>query len=96
MMRSATMSAIATALAVVIAVPPAVANPPLVAKAKAGGYPAQNCQYCHVTKLPKKDDFKTEDLNERGKWLLSEKDKRKAKEVGVDWLKDYPGGKEQK
>jgi hypothetical protein len=27
--------------------------------------------------------------NERGKWLVEEKDKRKAKEIDVNWLKDY-------
>jgi hypothetical protein len=46
--------------------------------------------------VPKKDSFKPDDLNDRGKWLMAEKDKRKAKDIDVDWLKDYPGGKEQK
>jgi cytochrome c553 len=45
-----------------------------------------NCMACHVDKLPKKDAHA---LNERGKWLVAEKDKRKAKEVDVTWLKDY-------
>ena len=27
--------------------------------------------------------------NDRGKWLVAEKDKRKAKEIDVAWLKDY-------
>jgi len=57
-------------------------------KAKAGGFPADNCQYCHVDKLPKKD---AHDNNDRGKWLVAEKDKRKAKEVDPAWLKDYTG-----
>lgn len=74
----------------------AVATPPMIAKAKEKGYPAKNCQYCHVPALPKKDTFKPEELNERGKFLLTEKDKHKAKDIDVDWLKDYPGGKEQK
>ena len=30
---------------------------------------------------------------ERGKWLLAEKDKRKAKEVDVSWLKEYKPAK---
>jgi hypothetical protein len=77
-------------------VSPAVARPSLIANAKEKGYPAKNCQYCHVSPLPKKDSFKPEDLNERGKFLLIEKDKHKAKDIDVDWLKDYPGGKEQK
>lgn len=74
----------------------AVANPPLIAKAKEKGYPAKNCQYCHIPALPKKDTFKPEELNERGKFLLTEKDKLKAKDIDVEWLKGYPGGKEQK
>ena len=67
-----------------------------LAKAKEKGYPAQDCQYCHVSKLPKKDAFTPDDLNERGKWLQTEKDKQKAKAVDVETLKTYPGGKEQK
>jgi hypothetical protein len=62
-------------------------------KAKQAGFPAQSCQYCHVSKLPKKEEFKPEDLNERGKWLAAEKQKQAAPEVNVEWLKDYPGGK---
>jgi hypothetical protein len=27
---------------------------------------------------------------------MLEKDKQKAKDINADWLKDYPGGKEQK
>jgi hypothetical protein len=60
------------------------------------GLPAENCLYCHTEKMPKKDTFKVDALNDRGKWLMSEKDKRKAAEVDPTWLKDYPGGKEQK
>jgi hypothetical protein len=63
-------------------------------KAKELGYPAHNCMYCHTVKLPKKEGFSPKELNERGKWLLEQKEKHKAKEVDVTWLKDYPGGKE--
>lgn len=59
-------------------------------KAKAAGFNVENCMYCHVDKLPKKD---AAPLNDRGKWLVAEKDKRSAKEVDVAWLKDYPGDK---
>jgi hypothetical protein len=59
-------------------------------KAKEAGFKVENCMYCHVDKLPKKD---ASTLNDRGKWLVAEKDKRKAKEVDVTWLKDYPGDK---
>lgn len=96
MTRSATIGVLATALALAVSMDPAGANPPMVKKAKESGYPAQNCLYCHTTKLPKKETFKPEELNERGKWLAAEKEKQKAANVLVDWLKDYPGGKEQK
>ena len=59
-------------------------------QAKEAGFAATNCQYCHVDKLPKKG---ASEHNERGKWLQSEKEKRKAKEVDGAWLKDYPGEK---
>jgi len=72
---------------------PANATPQLLTQAKSAGMPAQNCQYCHVAAMPKKDGFKPDDLNERGKWLLGEKDKQKAKDVKAEWLKNYPGGK---
>lgn len=75
---------------------PVAATPQLFSEAKKEGMPVQNCQYCHVSKLPKKESFKPDDLNERGKWLVTEKDKQKAKDVKTDWLKAYPGGKEQK
>ena len=59
-------------------------------KAKEAGFPAQNCQYCHMDKLPKKDAHAH---NDRGKWLVEQKAKRGAKEVDPAWLKDYPGDK---
>jgi hypothetical protein len=90
------MTALVLAIATVAAATPAMATPALLAKAKEKGYPVQNCQYCHVSKLPKKDTFTADDLNERGKWLLADRDKQKAKAVDVDALKAYPGGKEQK
>ena len=64
----------------------ATATLPIQKKAKELGYAATNCQYCHVDKLPKKDAAA---FNDRGKWLHEEKEKRKAKEVDVSWLKDY-------
>ena len=60
---------------------------PMQKKAKELGLTSiTNCQSCHVEKLPKKGAVSH---NDRGKWLLAEKDKRKAKEVDVAWLKDY-------
>jgi hypothetical protein len=64
-------------------------------KAKAAGFPAANCQYCHVEKLPKKGAVTH---NDRGKWLIAEKEKRKATEIDFAWLKDYvePKAEEKK
>jgi hypothetical protein len=55
-------------------------------KAKAAGFDASNCLYCHNEKLPKKGASTN---NDRGKFLAAEKEKRKAKEIDVAWLKDY-------
>lgn len=55
-------------------------------KAKEEGIKADNCQYCHTEKLPKKDAVT---MNDRGKWLVDQKAKRNAKEVDPAWLKDY-------
>lgn len=63
---------------------------PIQKKAKEGGFPAANCLYCHNEKLPKKGAVSH---NDRGKWLIAEKEKRSAKEVDPAWLKDYPGDK---
>jgi hypothetical protein len=59
-------------------------------QAKAAGIDASNCQYCHVDKLPKKESHA---LNERGQWLVAQKEKKNAKAVDGAWLKDYPGDK---
>jgi hypothetical protein len=42
--------------------------------------------YCHGEKLPKKG---ASTFNDRGKFLMAEKEKKGAKEVDVNWLKDY-------
>lgn len=55
-------------------------------KAKDAGFPATNCMYCHTDKLPKKGASTN---NERGKFLVDQKTKRKAAEIDVAWLKDY-------
>jgi hypothetical protein len=59
-------------------------------QARDAGVDVKTCQHCHIDKLPKKDKGKHEP-NEVGKWLLAEKERRKAKEVDGAWLKDYPG-----
>jgi hypothetical protein len=55
-------------------------------KAKAAGVEVQNCLHCHGEKLPKKG---ASTLNDKGKWLVAEKEKRQAKEVDATWLKEY-------
>jgi len=93
MAHSKLVALASTALLSLVATVPVSATPQMIKQAKDAGIPAQNCQYCHTVAVPKKEGFKPEDLNERGKWLLSEKDKQKAKEVKAEWLKNYPGGK---
>ena len=50
-----------------------------------------NCQSCHEEKLPKKGD--PVKLNDMGKWLVTQKTEKKAKEIDVAWLKDYKPAK---
>ena len=59
-------------------------------KAKEAGFPAENCQYCHTEKLPKKGAVT---MNDRGKWLVDQKAKKNAKEVDAAWLKEYKEAK---
>lgn len=88
--------ALAISSAVVLALEgPAMGKPLFVKQVKELGYPAENCMYCHTVKLPKKDEARKQ-FNDRGKWLSSEKERRGAKDVDLNWLKDYPGGREQK
>jgi hypothetical protein len=65
------------------------ASLPMQKKAKELGIAGvTDCMSCHMEKLPKKGAMT---LNDRGKWLVAEKEKRGAKEVDVAWLKDYTG-----
>lgn len=67
----------------------AQAKPAFVKKAKEMGFDyIQNCQSCHVDKLPKKD-AKGEPFSEIGKFLMDEKGKHKAEEIDLNWLKGY-------
>lgn len=72
------------------------ATPKMLTESKKTGMPAKNCQYCHTEALPKKDTFKPDALNDRGKFLLSDMKQRKLKEPDLEKLKSYPGGPEQK
>jgi hypothetical protein len=64
----------------------AYATMALQKKAKELEYPATSCTYCHVEKIPKKG---ATTYAHRGKWLMAEKEKRKAAAVDAAWLKDY-------
>ena len=59
--------------------------PPLLAKAKKFG--AKDCTFCHV------DPEGGPPWNERGQWLIKEKERRKADTVDVEWLATYTPGK---
>ncbi len=73
-----------------LVVAPSTATMNMQKKAKELGFPADNCLYCHNDKMPKKDAVT---YNDRGKWLVDQKETRKAKDVDVAWLKDYPADK---
>ena len=68
----------------------------MLSEAKKAGMPAKNCQYCHSEAMPKKESFKPETLNDRGKFLMTDMQTRGLKAPDVKKLEDYPGGKEQK
>jgi len=74
----------------------ATGKPEYMKAAKDQGLPAQNCQYCHTVAVPKKETFKPQDLNERGKFLVEEMKKRNATVADPALLKGYPAAKEQK
>lgn len=46
-------------------------------------YGAKNCLFCH------KNPEGGEGWNERGQWLIAEKERRKADTIDVAWLADY-------
>ena len=59
--------------------------PPFLAKSRKFG--AKDCTFCHV------DPLGGPPWNDRGKWLIAEKDRRKADVVDVEWLAEYKPGK---
>jgi hypothetical protein len=86
MKRTILAAAAVTLAAFVAGTGTATATLPMQKQAKLAGIKDLSCQTCHVEKLPKKGAVTH---NEKGKWLLAEKDKRKAKVVDGAWLKDY-------
>ncbi|HJS59070.1 MAG TPA: hypothetical protein VKA01_13295 [Vicinamibacteria bacterium] len=85
--RLAAVGAVLAALGMLAGVRPVEATMPIQKTAKAAGFAdAGKCTYCHGEALPKKG---ASTMNDRGKWLVAEKDKRKAAEIDGAWLKDY-------
>jgi len=64
-------------LACCLSVTPVAAQPPFLVSALK--YGAEDCRFCHAT-------ANGEGHNERGQWLLTEKEKRGATAIDVDWL----------
>jgi hypothetical protein len=50
---------------------------------QAAKFGAKDCLFCHTTQEG------GEGWNERGQWLIDEKERRKADAIDVGWLKDY-------
>lgn len=61
-----------------------VAFPPFVAKSRKFG--AKDCTFCHV------EPEGGPPWNDRGKWLIAEKERRGAEVVDVEWLAEYKSG----
>lgn len=80
-------ASLVASVAFVVEAASAEAGVPMQKKAKELGLTmVQNCQSCHVEKMPKKDSAA---VNEMGQWLIDQKQARKAKEIDVAWLKDW-------
>ena len=62
------------------------ATMPLQKKAKEAGFAAANCLFCHNEKMPAKGKVTN---NERGAFLVAQKEAKKAKEADMAWLKDF-------
>jgi len=72
------------------------ASSKMLSDAKKASLPAKNCQYCHTEAVPKKETYKPENLNERGKFVLDDKQKRSLKVADPSVLKNFPGGADKK
>lgn len=60
------------------------AYPPFVRKAEKFG--AKDCLFCH------KEPNGGEGWNDRGNWLIAEKERRKADSIDMEWLAEYKEG----
>jgi hypothetical protein len=74
------------ALSILALAQPSQATMPMQKKAKELGFKVENCLFCHNEKMPAKGKVTN---NDRGEFLVKQKEAKKAKEVDVAWLKDY-------
>jgi CRISPR/Cas system CSM-associated protein Csm4 (group 5 of RAMP superfamily) len=74
------------AVAILAGAPSSHATMAMQKKAKELGFESTNCLYCHGEKMPKKE---SSTYNDRGNFLIKQKEAKKAKEVDVAWLKEY-------
>jgi hypothetical protein len=75
-----------TALVILAGAQPSHATMAMQKKAKELGLKVENCLSCHNEKMPAKGKVTN---NDRGEFLVKQKEAKKAKEVDVAWLKDY-------
>ena len=85
-LRAAMAAVLLGGAVLLVAAAPSQATMKIQKEAKAAGFKATNCLYCHNEKLPVKGKVTQ---NERGDYLIKEKETRKPKEVDVAWLKDF-------
>ncbi len=80
------LAVVLTAAVLLMGAAPSQATMPIQKKAKEAGFPAANCLYCHGEKLPMKGKVTN---NDRGTFLVKQKEVKKVKEVDVAWLKEF-------
>lgn len=71
---------------VLTAAAPSHATLKIQKEAKTAGFPATTCLYCHNEKMPVKGKVTQ---NERGTYLVQQKETRRPTTVDVAWLKDF-------
>ncbi len=82
------LKALLAVLAIIAAGASLQAKLPWMKKAQGMGFDqVKSCQSCHATERPKKGDA----FAPMGQYLINRKDKEKASEVDLAWLKDYKG-----
>ena len=67
----------------------AFGTPQMLVEANKAGVPAKSCQYCHTQAAPKKETFRPDELNDRGKFLLADMKERNLKAPDIAKLEEY-------